>query len=227
MDAVASSRSSVTACCSSPTAASSTVSVSASRVPSRICAARSSSASATRRCWAPSWRSRSMRLRCSSPAATIRTRDCWTRVSWALSSACRRAFSSASRAAAPTASISSGLSRRLGSWTSAASGSPSPSSVVTAPGRRQARRPGGLRVRVAPSVGEPEGDLQGRVVHRLREGARSSRGGTRSSSRTRSLTCVCASRAPADRRGALRERCDRRTATRRARRSRARRRRTS
>ena len=39
------------------------------------CASRSSSPSEMRRCWVPSWRSRSMRRRVSSAAATIRARD--------------------------------------------------------------------------------------------------------------------------------------------------------
>ena len=34
-----------------------------------------------RRCCAPSWRSRSMRLRCSSPSPSIRACDSWTRAS--------------------------------------------------------------------------------------------------------------------------------------------------
>ena len=112
-------------------------------------------------------------------------------------SACRRAFSSASRAAAPTASISPGCRAGLESWTSAprlavalerGHGTPGPVD-------RHVDRPP-FRVRVAPSPGKPEGDLQGRVVHRLREGGAKLARRHPIGSRTRSLTCVCASRAP-------------------------------
>ena len=141
MDAPASSRSSDTASWSSSTAWPRTASTAGSTsVPRRSWAARSSSASATSRCCAPSWMSRSIRRRSSSPAATIRRRDSCTRPSCARSSAARRAFSSARRAAMPAASSSRGSSSRLGSWTSAAIGSPSWSSRVTA---RWDRPPGG------------------------------------------------------------------------------------
>src|SRR4051812_46257459 len=40
----------------------------------------SDSATATRRCWAPSWRSRSILRRASAAAATMRARDSWSRV---------------------------------------------------------------------------------------------------------------------------------------------------
>ena len=72
----------------------------AARRPRRRRRARLSSWSAmpmpSRRCCAPSWRSRSSRLRSSSPARTMRARDSRSSGSWARSSACSRSFSSAS-----------------------------------------------------------------------------------------------------------------------------------
>ena len=56
--------------------------------------------------------------------ATIRARDSRSSTSWARSSACRRAFSSASRAAEPAASSSAGWSTRSNSCTTTASRSP-------------------------------------------------------------------------------------------------------
>ena len=63
----------------------------------------SSSASATRRCWAPSWMSRSIRRRSSSPAATIRRRDSCT---W---SSCARTSAAAARSRARAARRRGGL----------------------------------------------------------------------------------------------------------------------
>ena len=65
---------------------------------------------ATRRCWAPSWRLRSRRLRSASPAVTRRSRDARSSSSRVCASACRCSFSSAMPAAADTASTSSGSS---------------------------------------------------------------------------------------------------------------------
>ena len=74
---------------------------------SRDCASRrSDSERPTRRCWAPSCRSRSRRWRSGSPASTIRAREARSSSSRARTSACRRSFSSASRAAAVTSSTS-------------------------------------------------------------------------------------------------------------------------
>ena len=65
-------------------------------------------------------------------AVTMRARDSCTVSSCARTSACSRALTSASRAAAATASTSFGSSRSVGSWTRTASGSPSCSISVTA-----------------------------------------------------------------------------------------------
>ena len=51
----------------------------------------------TSRCWAPSWRSRSMRRRAASAASTIRTRDARSSSVRACSISCRRSASSAAR----------------------------------------------------------------------------------------------------------------------------------
>ena len=91
-----------------------------------------SSSSDTSRCCTPSCRSRSKRRRAVSSAATMRARDARTSCSWARSSACSRAFSSDSRAALDTASISFGSSCSDGSYESAASGAPSCRSTVVA-----------------------------------------------------------------------------------------------
>ena len=71
----ASSRSSSSACASSSRAPAMIAAVRSGSVASFDSARRSETESATRRCWAPSWRSRSRRRRASSPAATRRARD--------------------------------------------------------------------------------------------------------------------------------------------------------
>ena len=118
----------------------------------------------------------------------------WT--SWARSSAWRRAFSSASRAAAPAASRSRGSSRRLGSWTRAASGFPSLSRTVTA-----RREPGagsviGLPYASAYALRSGSQNASSRLgSSRARASAsRSFSGGTLSRSRIRSATCAAARR---------------------------------
>ena len=64
--------------------------------PSRERIVRSDTASATRRCCAPSCRSRSTRRRSASAASTIRVRDARTSSSWARRSSWSRALSTAS-----------------------------------------------------------------------------------------------------------------------------------
>src|SRR3954452_3822871 len=71
---------------------------------------RSCSATDTSRCCAPSWRSRSSRLRSVSPAATRRSREARSAVSRSSDSACSRTSSSAIAAVAATAPTSSGSS---------------------------------------------------------------------------------------------------------------------
>ena len=165
------------------------------RPPSRFCAARSSSASATSRCWAPSWMSRSIRRRCSSPAATIRARDSWTCASCARSSASRRAFSSASRAAAPAASSSS----RLVAQARIVDDRGERLAVVLELRDRPARAVGRQRDRMAVRVGigvalrQPERDLERRVADRLGECRPELVRGHAIQVRIRSPTCATAS----------------------------------
>ena len=52
--------------------------------PSRPRASWSARRIPSRRCWAPSWRSRSSRRRSASPASTMRAREARTSASWAL-----------------------------------------------------------------------------------------------------------------------------------------------
>jgi hypothetical protein len=70
----------------------------------------SCSASVTSRCWAPSCRLRSMRRRSASAAVTMRSREACSSASRAVTSACSCRFSSATPAATPIASTSSGSS---------------------------------------------------------------------------------------------------------------------
>ena len=75
----ASSRSSSTATWSSAMVPSSSFrSCGSSAAPAVRCALRNCNPSATRRCCAPSWMSRSIRRRSSSAAVTMRARDSWT-----------------------------------------------------------------------------------------------------------------------------------------------------
>ena len=70
----------------------------------------------TRRCWAPSCRSRSSRRRASTVASTIRRRDARRSWSRALRSALSRSLSSASTAPAAAASTNSGRACSSASW---------------------------------------------------------------------------------------------------------------
>ena len=119
-----------------PTAAGSAASFDSAR-PSVI-------AIETSRCCVPSCRSRSIRRRSVSVASTSRARDACSSASFASSSARSRSFSSVSAAAAQTESTSSGFSRSAGSWTSAATGSPSRSTTSRpVPPRPRGARPAG------------------------------------------------------------------------------------
>ena len=128
----ASSRSSASADRTSSEASSSVATSSASGAPFACCCAiRSASDRFTRRCCAPSWRSRSRRRRSASAAVTMRALEARTSSSCTRTSACRRWFSRVSLAAAPTDDTSSYSSRSDESKISAASGSPSPSPAIT------------------------------------------------------------------------------------------------
>ena len=84
----ASSRSSASPVSSSREASSSSLAAAASPSPSLARASRSISATDTSRCWAPSWRLRSSRRRCSSPARTTRAREAVRSArAWALATA--------------------------------------------------------------------------------------------------------------------------------------------
>ena len=105
----ASSRSSCSECCSS-SAAVVAISAPAGSLRRRFWSNRSCSATATSRCWAPSWRLRSSRRRSESPASTIRAREPLSSSSRARSSTFSRTFSSAIAAAPATASSRIGSS---------------------------------------------------------------------------------------------------------------------
>lgn len=75
---------------------------------------------ATRRCCAPSWRSRSSLRRSPSMAATIRRRESWSSFTELLQAASSCAFSCTSSATDPAARSSSGSSDSCASWTIAA-----------------------------------------------------------------------------------------------------------
>src|SRR3954451_4447758 len=105
---------------------------------------------ATRRCWAPSCRSRSRRRRSARPVSMSRARDSLRSSSRARSSASRRWLAIASAAAAATALKSSGSSQRLRSCTSAPMRSPSRSTMVAA--RAGSASPGIATVRPVPST---------------------------------------------------------------------------
>ena len=147
--------------------------------PSRLRTRRSASESPTRRCWAPSWRSRSSRRRSASPASMMRAREERRSSSWARASAWRRSFSSARRAADATSSTSSGLSRRSARWTRSATGRPSRTSGVTArPSERSGVDRPPARVRVA-ALADRVGDLELRVGQSLGEPVPQAAGGSR------------------------------------------------
>ena len=141
----------------------------ASPASPREAARPSVSESVTSRCWAPSWRLRSIRRRSASSAATIRARDARTSASWARTSAARRSFSSTSPAVARTDSTSAGSSSSAGSWTSAATSSPPRGDQRDRPVRRlrQLDRPA-AGVDVA-AVGEAVRNVERRVAEHARE----------------------------------------------------------
>ena len=98
----------------------------------------------TRRCCAPSCRSRSSLRRSAYPASTIRRRESSTSSSCRRSSARKRAISTGSTAAASTPCIRSGCSTRVGAWTRTAPLEvPAPIVVDTrlSPGDRSAAEP--------------------------------------------------------------------------------------
>ena len=125
----------------------------------------------TRRCCAPSCRSRSSRRRSSSPIRSMRSRERRSSSIFARSSASSRSLSSASAAAAPTASDvpahlrerrvvhdrrhALALSLDLGDRARGVAGR----QLVVAP----------ASVDVAPPLREPEDELQRRVLERLGE----------------------------------------------------------
>ena len=130
----------------------------------RAAAMPSASESVTSRCWAPSWRLRSIRRRSASVAATMRVRDARTSASCARTSAARRSFSSTSPAVARTASTSAGSSSNAGSCTSAATSSPRTVTSVIArsgPCGSSSGRPAGVDV---AAVAEAIGDVDRRVA---------------------------------------------------------------
>ena len=128
----ASSRSSSTAASSSSEASSRSWTYGASGCARRACSRACCSVRVTpiRRCWAPSWRSRSIRRRSASPAATSRVRDARTSSSCARTVAVRRAFSRAKRMTDTVAAISPVSSLRLRSWTIAPRSPSGPASTV-------------------------------------------------------------------------------------------------
>ena len=104
----------------------------------------SSSESAISRCWAPSWRLRSSRLRSRWPASITRPREPSSSCSFAFSSACSRPFSSAIAAAALTARAARARRRAPGRGRAPPGVVPSLSIKVTdrassGPGRRTGR----------------------------------------------------------------------------------------
>jgi hypothetical protein len=102
----ASSRSSASAVCRSSMHPWSAVAVPGSADLATSC---SDSARATRRCWAPSWRSRSIRRRAASAAATMRARDSLSLIrASTLATACATSSANAPRrasASAPNGSV--------------------------------------------------------------------------------------------------------------------------
>ena len=85
-------------------------------------ATRRSYESASSRCWAPAWRSRSSWRRAASAVSTMRPRDVWSAWSCASASARNASFSTESLAADPSARPSSGSFTSAGSWSTSASG---------------------------------------------------------------------------------------------------------
>ena len=197
----ASARSSASASTTSASASARSSSTAAPPSASRPRASWSASRIPSRRCCAPSWRSRSRPPPLGVAGLDDPRREARTSASWARSSACRRAFSSARPAAAPTAWTSSGSSSSDGSWTSAARRFPSCSSTVTARPGSASGTSASVGVDVALLLGEPEGELERGVAERARDRVAHLRGrGTEPSSTTSSATaerCIRVRRRPA------------------------------